>query len=100
AADVLWMVNPHTTVNLRFGSSYVEDDYASAWAQVSDSVWGGLWPNGWYKSVLNPSQGIYYPNFNFVGNGSSYTGFGGWWLVHGVRTIPPSMSPTTKGFTI
>ncbi|MGH9663697.1 MAG: carboxypeptidase regulatory-like domain-containing protein, partial [Bryobacteraceae bacterium] len=43
AADVLWMVNPHMTVNLRFGSTYDEDDYASAWAQVSDSVWGGLW---------------------------------------------------------
>ncbi|HXI43660.1 MAG TPA: carboxypeptidase-like regulatory domain-containing protein, partial [Bryobacteraceae bacterium] len=29
AIDVLWMPSPRTTVDFRFGSSYVEDDYAS-----------------------------------------------------------------------
>jgi hypothetical protein len=94
AIDVLWMAGPRTTVNVRFGSTYVEDDYASTWAQVPTSVWAGLWPNSsWYKNVLNPSQGIYFPNFNFNGNGSSYTGFGGWWLVHG-RSHNPTVDVT------
>ena len=83
AADVLWMPNARTTVDVRFGSSYVEDDYASNWAKVPTSVWAGFFPTGWYQGVLQPSQGIYFPNFNFAGNGSSYTGFGNWWLVHG-----------------
>jgi hypothetical protein len=93
AIDVLWMPNSRTTVDVRFGSSYVEDDYASAPFAVKDSVWAGFWPNGWYKSVLNPSQGIYFPNFNFSGNGSSYTGFGNWWLVHG-RSHNPTVNVT------
>jgi len=91
--DLLWMPNPRTTIDLRFGSTYDEDDYASAWAQVKDSVWAGFWPNGWYKNVLQPSQGIYYPNFNFNGNGSSYTGIGGWWVVHG-RSHNPTVNVT------
>src|SRR5579864_1975788 len=62
--DVLWMISPQTTVNLRFGSSYDEDDYASGWAQVPQSEWASLWPGGWYKNVLQPSQGVYYPRIN------------------------------------
>lgn len=93
AMDVLWMPNPRTTVDFRFGSSYVEDDYDSGWAKVPQSVWAGFWPNAWYKSVLQPSQGIYYPNFNFSGNGSSYTGIGNWWLVHG-RSHNPTVNVT------
>jgi hypothetical protein len=93
AVDLLYMVSPSTTVNVRFGSSYVEDDYASGWAQVSQDVWAGFWPNGWYKNVLSPSQGIYYPNFNFAGNGSAYTGIGSWWLVHG-RSHNPTVNVT------
>ena len=45
AADVLYMPNPRTTINFRFGSTYIEDDYASAWAQVPQSVWAGFWPD-------------------------------------------------------
>jgi len=93
AIDVLWMPNPRTTVDLRFGSTYDEDDYASGWAKVPESVWAKFWPNGWYKGVLNPSQGIYYPNFNFSGNGTSYTGIGNWWLVHG-RSHNPTVNVT------
>lgn len=93
AADVLWLPTPRTTVDFRFGATYVEDDYASQWAQVPESVWANFWPNGWYKNVLQPSQGIYYPNFNFNGIGSSYTGFGGWWLVHG-RSHNPTINMT------
>ena len=93
AIDVLWMPNPRTTVDFRFGSSYVEDDYASEWAKVPTSVWEGFFPTGWYKGVLQPSQGIYFPRFNFAGNGSSYTGFGNWWLVHG-RSHNPTVNVT------
>ncbi len=90
-ADVLYMATPSTVFDFRFGVTYMEDDYASGWAQVSQDVWQGFFPTGWYKNVLSPAQGIYYPNFNFSGNGSSYTGIGGWWLVHG-RSYNPTVS--------
>jgi len=96
AMDVLWTPNPRTTVDIRFGSTYVEDDYASGWAQVNESVWAGLFPNSnWYQGVLQKSQGIYFPNFNFNQNGTNfaYTGIGGWWLVHG-RSQNPTINVT------
>ncbi len=83
AVDVLYMMNPRTTINMRYGATYVEDDYDSAWAKVPESVWAGLWPNGWYKPVIGFLPGVYYPNFNFSGNGSVATGLSGWWLVRG-----------------
>ena len=81
AADVLYMIGPRTTLNLRFGVTYAEDDYDSPWAQVGDSVWGDLWPNGWYKPVTKALPGVYYPSFNFNGNGGAGSGISGWWLV-------------------
>jgi hypothetical protein len=90
AIDVLWTVSPRTTIDFRFGSTYVEDDYASQWAQVPTSEWAKFFPTGWYKNVLDPTQGIYYPNFNFNGSGT-YTGIGGWWLVHG-RSHNPTVN--------
>ncbi len=91
-ADVLYMMSPRTTVNVRFGVTYMEDDYASQWAQQPESLWASFWPsNSWYKNVLNPLQGIYYPNFNFSGNGSATAGVGGWWLVHG-RSYNPTIN--------
>ncbi len=92
AADLLYMLSPKTTINVRFGVTYMEDDYASAWAQQPTSVWASFWPkSNWYKGVINPEQGIYYPNFNFSGNGGAYSGIGGWWLVHG-RSYNPTVN--------
>jgi hypothetical protein len=93
AADMLYTVSPRTTINLRFGSTYDEDDYDSGWAKVPDSVWAGFFPTGWYKAPLAALPGIYYPNFNFSGNGSAYTGFGSWWLVRG-RSHNPTVNVT------
>jgi Carboxypeptidase regulatory-like domain len=83
AADVVYMITSNTTLNFRYGATYVEDDYDSQWAKVPESIWGDFWPNGWYKPVLDALPGIYYPNFNFSGVGSVSTGIGGWWIVHG-----------------
>jgi hypothetical protein len=83
AIDFLWMISPRTTINMRYGATYLEDDYDSGWAKVPESVWAGLWPNGWYKPVTSPLPGIYYPRFNFSGNGALSTGFASWWLVRG-----------------
>jgi hypothetical protein len=91
AADVLWTVSPRTTVDFRFGSTYVEDDYGSAWAQVPTSEWAKFFPTGWYKNVLSPSQGIYYPSIYYQGSANAHTGIGGWWLVHG-RSHNPTVS--------
>lgn len=84
AIDFLWMAGPRTTVNMRYGAVYLEDDYDSPWAQVGTGEWANLWPNGWYKPVIGALPGIYYPAFNFNGNGSlGSTGKRGWWLVRG-----------------
>jgi len=95
AADVLWTVNPTTTVDFRFGTTYVEDDYGSAWAQVPTSEWAKFFPTGWYKNVLSPQQGIYYPEIHYqmAGNDLARTGMGGWWLVHG-RSHNPTVAVT------
>jgi hypothetical protein len=93
AADVLYTITPRTTIDIRYGATYLEDDYDSAWAKVPDSEWASLFPTGWYKPVLASVPGIYYPRFNYEGNGSAYTGFGGWWLVRG-RSHNPSVTMT------
>ncbi len=82
AIDFLYMASPTTTINMRYGAVYLEDDYDSGWAKVPESTWAGFWPNGWYKPVIKPLPGIYYPAFYFNGNGTlGNTGFGSWWLV-------------------
>lgn len=83
AADVLYMLSPNTTLNFRYGATYMEDEYDSDWAKVPESVWAGLFPSGWYKPVLKDLPGIYYPSFSFTGNGSVSAGLGSWWQVRG-----------------
>jgi hypothetical protein len=93
AADVLYMITPSTTIDIRYGATYVEDDYDSDWAKVGEGVWAGLFPTGWYKPVLANVPGVYYPRFNYNGNGSAATGFGSWWLVRG-RSHNPTVNIT------
>jgi hypothetical protein len=81
AFDTIYMISPRTTLNLRMGVTYAEDDYDSAWAQVGNEVWADLFPTKWYEPVTGSLPGIYYPNFNFNGNGSASAGLSGWWLV-------------------
>ncbi len=95
AGDLLWIKSPSTTVNFRVGVTYLEDDYDSQWAKVPESVWAGFWPSGWYKPVLAALPGVYYPNFQFNGNGNVSTGIGGWWQVHG-RVVSPQVSITNS----
>lgn len=83
AADVLYMLSPSTTLNFRYGATYMEDEYDSDWAKVPESVWAGLFPSGWYKPVLKDLPGIYYPSFSFQGNGTVGAGLGSWWQVRG-----------------
>ncbi|MBL8242245.1 MAG: TonB-dependent receptor [Bryobacterales bacterium] len=93
AADVLYLMSPRTTIDFRYGASYLEDEYDSAWAKVPESVWAGLFPSGWYKPVLKDLPGIYYPSFGFSGNGSVSAGLGSWWQVRG-RVHAPSVQMT------
>lgn len=93
AADVLYIMSPRTTLDFRYGASYLEDEYDSDWAKVPESVWGGLFPSGWYKPVLKDLPGIYYPSFGFSGNGSVSAGLGSWWQVRG-RVHAPSVQMT------
>lgn len=83
AMDVLYMVSPTTTLNFRYGATYLEDEYDSDWAKVSQDVWANLFPSGWYKPVLKDLPGIYYPSFTFRGNGEVSSGLGSWWQVRG-----------------
>jgi hypothetical protein len=93
AADVLYLVSPRTTLNIRYGATYLEDEYDSDWAKVSEDVWAGLFPSGWYKPVLKELPGIYYPSFTFTGNGAANAGLDSWWQVRG-RVHSPSISMT------
>jgi hypothetical protein len=97
--DAVWMVNPRTAVDINIGVTYDEDTYNSTWAKVDESVWQGLWPNNnWYTNVIDCGSdivGCYFPRFNFNGNGSSYTGFGGWWHVQG-RSYNPTVNVTRE----
>ena len=81
STDAIYMISPSTTLNLRMGVTYAEDDYDSAWAQVGEGVWAELFPSNWFKPVTQALPGVYYPNFSFTGNGSAAAGIGGWWLV-------------------
>jgi hypothetical protein len=94
--DWLYMAGPRTTLDIRMGVIYDEDDYNSRWAKVPTSVWASLWPNNnWYTNVLNAKQGIYFPSFTWYGiqdpiqGEGAYTGYNGWWQVH-----PRQYSPT------
>ncbi len=92
--DVLYMPSPRTTVDIRLGVNYEDDDYNSTWAKVPLSVWAGLWPgNDWYTCCNNTTQGIYFPRFSWSGIGGSYTGFGSWWYDH-LRDYEPSITVT------
>jgi hypothetical protein len=96
--DALYMFNPRTTIDIRMGTNYEEDDYASGWAQVPISLWASLWPNAsypWYQQINNPAVGIYFPNFGFngIGGQQSYTGYGEWWYDH-QREYEPSITVT------
>lgn len=96
--DVVWMMNPTTALDINLGVTYMEDTYDSGWAKVPLSVWQGLWPNSnWYTNVISSGSGIgiYFPNFNFSGNGSSRTGIGGWWFDQG-RSYNPTVSLTKE----
>jgi hypothetical protein len=79
AADLLWVVGPRTTLNVRYSGAHAEDLYGSKWAKVPESVWANLWPNGWYKPLISSFSDLYYPNFNFYGNGSAGTGRSSWY---------------------
>lgn len=83
AMDVLYMISPTTTINIRYGATYMEDDYDSEWAKTGEGIWAELFPTGWYKPVLAAVPGIYFPSFSFTGNGSASAGLSGWWQVHG-----------------
>ncbi len=81
--DVLYMISPATTLDIRYSAVYVEDDYDSEWAKVPESVWDEFWPNGWHKPLTKSLTGmLYYPSVQFRGLGSANTGKTGWWQVH------------------
>jgi len=114
--DVLYMMNPRTTLDIRLGVNYTEDDFNStiyklkstpcasgSAANVNCNVWPYLWPNtNYYQPLLAPTIGIYFPNFSWsgiasgsysaVGNGAN-TGAGGWWYDH-LRNYSPTIIVT------
>ena len=103
--DVLYMMNPKTTIDIKLGTNYTDDDYNSTIAKMTSAscpggstvnvycnVWGALWPNdNWWQPLNNTTQGIYFPNFNFQGIGGNMgTGFSTWWYDH-VRNYNPQL---------
>jgi hypothetical protein len=109
--DMLYMANPRTTLDIRLGVNYEEDDYDSTVFKLkyntpcstpvlptqNCNAWGAVWPNqNWWQSVVNPAVGVYFPNFNWQGigsGGSAYTGIGAWWYDH-LRDYTPTIVVT------
>jgi len=107
--DVLYMMNPRTTIDIKLGVNYTDDDYNSTIAKMKPSVpcpggstvnvycnvWGALYPNdNWWQPINNTTQGIYFPNFNFSGIGGGMgTGVSTWWYDH-VRNYNPQFIVT------
>ena len=110
--DALYMMSPRTTIDVRLGVNYTEDDYNSAIYKLKTgtpcpsgaspstncNVWPSFWPNNnWYQSVLSPSIGVYFPAFQWgtyygvsgIGTGA-HMGTGGWWYDH-LRTYSPQI---------
>ena len=97
AADVVYIFNPTTTLDVRFGYTRAQDDYDSQWAKGREDVWAELWPNGWYKPVIEALPGVYYPGINYRGNGSASAGRTGWWLVREYQTNIQGKLAVTRG---
>jgi len=81
--DLLYVANPHTTLDFRAGHTSMVAQYQSKEYAVPESLWASFWPNNpWYSTILNPLQtegGIYFPPFYFQGIGFTNTGTGGWY---------------------
>jgi hypothetical protein len=112
--DVLYMMNPRTTLDIRLGVNYTEDDYNSAIYKLkmgtpcsgsspstNCDAWSALWPsNNWYNQVLSPSIGVYFPAFQWggyyglpgIGTGI-HTGYPSWWYDH-LRNYSPQIIVT------
>ncbi|MGO8735921.1 MAG: carboxypeptidase regulatory-like domain-containing protein [Terriglobia bacterium] len=106
--DVLYMANPRTTLDIRLGVNYEEDDYNSTIYKLHPGqactpgnvtqfcdVWQYLWPsNNWYQPLTAPTiaagEGYYFPDFTWSGIGGANTGFGGWWYDH-LRDYSPTI---------
>jgi len=67
---------------MRYGATYLEDDYDSGWSKVPESVWRDCGRTAGI-SRDHPLPGIYYPAFSFSGNGSSQHGKSGGGCVRG-----------------
>jgi hypothetical protein len=107
--DLLYMMNPRTTIDIKVGVNYTDDDYNSTIAKMNMSVacpggstvntycnvYNALWPNdNWWQGINNTTQGIYFPNFNFTGIGGGMgTGVSTWWYDH-VRNYNPQVIVT------
>ncbi len=78
AADAVYTMGPTTVLNVRFGVSYLEDDYDSEWAKWGEAGLQKFWANNpWYKPYIEGIPAIYYPNFSIgnAGFGKSSTWF-------------------------
>ncbi|HEU0141787.1 MAG TPA: carboxypeptidase-like regulatory domain-containing protein, partial [Bryobacteraceae bacterium] len=71
AADGVYTMNPSTVLNVRFGVTYLEDDYDSDWAKVGEAGLQKVWPSTpWYTSYIQGIPAIYYPAISVSGKGS------------------------------
>ena len=117
--DALYMMSPRTTIDVKLGVNYTDDDYNSAIYKLkmgtpcsgsspstNCDVWASMWPNNnWYQPVITPSIGVYFPSFEWggacnwqclpgIGTGPHMgPGGGSWWYDH-LRTYSPQIIVT------
>jgi hypothetical protein len=93
--DALYMANPRTTLDIRLGVNYIEDDYNSKIAKLPNlDVWKKLWPNSdWYVPLNDPAFGIFFPSITWTGIGGASAGLWNTWVDH-FRVYEPSITLT------
>jgi len=92
--DVLYMANRRTTLDIRLGVNYIEDDCCQSQLPNLD-VWKNLWPNSdWYVPLQDTAFGIFFPAISWSGIGGADAGpTGGTWIDH-LRVYEPSVTLT------
>ncbi len=71
AADAVYTFSPTSVLNVRFGTTYVEDEFNSDWSKVGESGLEKIWGNNkWYSDYLKGLPAIYYPYVSIAGSTS------------------------------
>jgi len=79
AGDTVYMLSPHTVLNLSGSYGSIHDDYDDPTGVMSEQDLASFWPNKWFTPYTKDLSVRYYPNA-VVGDAAFGHGF--WWVEH------------------